>query len=140
MFVPAPPGCPISGATKWLTPDKALLVLSLRHKTNDHLWFTVFHEPGHLLLHGKKLAFLAGLDGLDPAMEGEANAFAADALIPHREAVHLVSLQERSEVERFAKRIGVHADIVVGRLQHDRIIDVSWMNDLKQRYFWDQAD
>ncbi|MFN7898261.1 MAG: HigA family addiction module antitoxin [Synechococcaceae cyanobacterium] len=31
--------------------------LSLRHKINDHLWFTLFHEAGHLLKHGKKATF-----------------------------------------------------------------------------------
>jgi hypothetical protein len=40
VFVPAPPGCRVSGVTSWLSSDRALIALSLRHKTNDHLWFT----------------------------------------------------------------------------------------------------
>ena len=28
VFEPEPPGCPVSGATKWLSPTKALLMLS----------------------------------------------------------------------------------------------------------------
>ncbi len=32
VFVPAPPGCRVSGATQWLSPDRALIALSLRHK------------------------------------------------------------------------------------------------------------
>ena len=43
---PAPHGCPVSGAVRWLTPDTALLMLSLRYKTNDQLWFSFFHEAG----------------------------------------------------------------------------------------------
>ncbi|MEH2318374.1 MAG: hypothetical protein V7K24_14860 [Nostoc sp.] len=31
----------------------------------------------------------------------------------------------------FAERIGIHSAIVVGRLQHDHLIDPSWMNGLK---------
>src|SRR5437868_1097454 len=58
VFEPAPKGCPVSGATKWLSSTKALLMLSLRHKSNDHLWFSFFHEAGHLLLHGKRMMFI----------------------------------------------------------------------------------
>lgn len=61
LFVPAPRGCPASGATRYLTPDKAMLLLSLRHKTNDHLWFTFFHEAGHLVLW-----YAAGPGSCDP--------------------------------------------------------------------------
>lgn len=140
VFVPTPPGCPISGATRWLSPQKALLVLSLRHKTNDHLWFTFFHEAGHLLLHGKKLAFLEGMDGLDPELEEEANLFASELLIPRRDAAQLSVLHAKAEVESFARQIGVHPGIVVGRMQHDKLINVTWMNELKQHYTWAEAE
>ena len=40
VLVQAPTGCRVSGATQWLSPDRALIALSLRHKTNDHLWLT----------------------------------------------------------------------------------------------------
>ncbi|MFN8491179.1 MAG: hypothetical protein U0350_26520 [Caldilineaceae bacterium] len=38
-FVPELAQLRVCGATRWLTPNKALLQLSLRYKTNDHLWF-----------------------------------------------------------------------------------------------------
>ena len=40
VFVPALTGCRVSGATSWLSSDRVLIALSLRHKTNDHLWLT----------------------------------------------------------------------------------------------------
>ncbi len=80
-LVPAPGGCPVSGATQWLAPEKAMLLLSLRYKTNNHLWFTFFHEAGHLILHGKKMLRVEGLNGLDDTAEQEANRFAGDLLI-----------------------------------------------------------
>src|SRR5699024_5635107 len=58
VFVPGLPTTPISGATRWIAPDKAIIHLSIRYKSNDHLWFTFFHEAGHILLHGKKELFL----------------------------------------------------------------------------------
>lgn len=136
VFVPAPRGCPASGVTRWLTPTKALLVLSLRHKTNDHLWFAFFHEAGHLLLHSKKMEFLEGFDGLDPKLEEEANAFARDLLISPKFVSELQTLFVPGEVRAFAERVSVHPGIVVGRLQHDGLIGWNSMTELKQRYSW----
>jgi len=51
--------------------------LSLRGKTDDQLWFTLFHEIGHVLLHDTRSLFLAGSANRN---EAEADQFAADAL------------------------------------------------------------
>jgi len=48
---------PISGAAKWLTPEKAMIGLNLRGKSNDRFWFTFFHEAGHILNDRKKETF-----------------------------------------------------------------------------------
>lgn len=135
VFVPTPPKCPASGLTMWRR-GKALLVLSLRHKANDQLWFTFFHEAGHLLLHSKKMLFLEGMDGLDEELERQADDFARDILIPGKFSGELESLRSASSVQRFAEKIGVHPGIVVGRLQRDGRIKWSQHNDLKQRYDW----
>ena len=58
VFVQELPNTGISGSTQWLTPTKALVQLSLRYKTDDQLWFTFFHEAGHILAHGKRQVFL----------------------------------------------------------------------------------
>ncbi|HAZ31676.1 MAG TPA: addiction module antidote protein, HigA family [Dehalococcoidia bacterium] len=60
VFVAKLPKTHLSGTTRWLTSDKALIMLSLRHKTDDHFWFSFFHEAGHILLHGRKAVFLDG--------------------------------------------------------------------------------
>ncbi len=77
----------ISGATRWLTQNKAMVALSGRHKTTDHLWYTFFHGAAHILLHAKKAIFLETGDGGDENMEEEeADKYAADLLIPSRES------------------------------------------------------
>ena len=48
----------VSGAARWITPEKAMVQLSCRYKSDDHFWFTFFHECAHILLHGKKEGFL----------------------------------------------------------------------------------
>ena len=52
----------VSGAASWIAPDKAMIQLSCRYKSDDQFWFTFFHECGHILLHGKKEGFLEGKD------------------------------------------------------------------------------
>lgn len=139
VFVPTPPKCPASGMTMW-RKGKAILALSLRYKVNDQLWFTFFHEAGHLLLHGKKMTFIEGLDGLDPELEREADKFAQDLLIPPKYDEELRALRSAEAVRRFASRIGIHPGIVVGRLQREGIVGWSWkeFDALKQRYDWDE--
>ena len=139
VFQPVPKGCPVMGATKWLTSDKALLMLSLRYGSNDHLWFAFFHEAGHILMHGKKMLFLE-LDGkLDGKHEEEADAFARDLLIPRESSDMLHFLAHRyDEVTAFSEKIGVAPGIVVGRMQHEGILPWNYLNKLKVRYRWEQ--
>lgn len=136
---PAPKGCPVSGATLWLGPDKALLMLSLRHKTNDHFWFSFFHEAGHLLRHGKRLRFIDMEGALSDEHEEEANEFARDWLIPPHAARRLSDLS-RSEaaIRAFADELGIAPGIVLGRLQNEgRVPWSSVLNkSLKVSYEW----
>lgn len=138
VLVPAPTGCPVTGATRWLSPNKALLMLSLRHKSNDHLWFAFFHEAGHLLLHGKKLLFIESKDRIDDEMEREADRFAQDQLISPNAAKSLELLGNNGlAIVEFANEIGIAPGIVVGRLQkHYGLPWNSRLNTLKKRYQW----
>jgi HTH-type transcriptional regulator/antitoxin HigA len=58
VFIPELPKTHVSGATKWLQSDKAMIILSLRYKVDDHFWFSFFHEAAHILLHGKLIFLL----------------------------------------------------------------------------------
>jgi addiction module HigA family antidote len=79
-FVSGIRGIRASGATWWVTPNKAVIQLSLRYKSDDQLWFSFFHEAGHILLHGKKEVFIEG--DAKNSKEDEADKFASDFLIP----------------------------------------------------------
>lgn len=130
--VPAPKGCKVSGATRWLNADKALLLLSNRHKTNDQFWFSFFHEAGHLLLHGKKLMFIDIEGHFDEQMEKEADAFAAKQLIPLENTSELLQIKpDETVIKDFARKVGIGAGIVVGRLQREGILKWEQFNSLK---------
>lgn len=139
---PAPKGCPVSGATLWLGPDKALLMLSLRHKTNDHFWFSFFHEAGHLLRHGKRLRFIE-MEGLTDEHEQEANEFARDWLIAPDDARELATMPKTvAALRAFADRLGIAPGIVLGRLQNEgRLPWQTVLNTaLKVRYAWNHDE
>ncbi|MGB7443553.1 MAG: ImmA/IrrE family metallo-endopeptidase [Coleofasciculaceae cyanobacterium] len=126
-----------SGVARWLNPHKALIQLSLYGKTNDRFWFTFFHEAAHILLHGKKGIFLDELDGgekLESQQETEADQWAKEFLIPHEYEPELPQLRSKESVKAFASKLGIHPGIVVGRLQYEEVIPMSWMNDLKARF------
>jgi HTH-type transcriptional regulator/antitoxin HigA len=116
------PKCRINGATRWISPDKAMIALSLRHRRNDIFWFTLFHELCHLLKHSKKETFVDGIDTIDQELEGEADAYAARILIPPKAVTELPSLTTLAEVRALAETLGVADGILVGRMQHDGLI------------------
>jgi hypothetical protein len=140
-FVPELPGSRASGATRWISATKALIQLSLRYKTDDHLWFTFFHEAAHVLLHSKKAVFIE-LNGYSDADEDEANTWAGNFLIPPQQYFALCTwpTYTRSSVTGFASQVGIAPGIVVGRLQHDGRLPHSHLNDLKQRFEWAVAE
>jgi HTH-type transcriptional regulator / antitoxin HigA len=136
VFVAELPGTHLSGATRWIRSDKALIMLSLRHKSDDHLWFSFFHEAGHILLHDKKSVFLDGSEKEENEKELEADQFAAEMLIPTSDYHKFFDGKEPispSDVESFAKAFGIAPGIVVGRLQHDQKIGWNTLNSLKRR-------
>ena len=127
--------CPTSGAARWRTPEKALIQLSLRHKTDDHFWFSFFHEAGHILHDAKKEVFIDDGNSEDDREE-KANRFAANFLIPQSRISEMSSLRSKAAVRRFADSIGIAPGIVVGRMQNKGLILYSYMNDLKRRFKW----
>ena len=157
VFVRELPAIRVCGATRWLTPDKALISLTLRYKTDDQIWFTFFHEAAHILLHGKRDVFLEGVKGgshvsiagrapttaESEKQEEEANRFSRDFLIPPDAYERFVDEGVFTDhmITAFAADIGVSPGVVVGRLQHDdKVVWQSSLNHLKKHFSWADAD
>lgn len=135
------PKTALSGAAWWISPHKAVIQLSARHKTDDHLWFTYFHEAAHLLLHSKnrkKSVFVDGADANGTDIEAEANGWASNALVAREAWRRFVETSPRGEqaIRAFADEQGIAPGIVVGMLQHDRRLPWTHLNRLKVRYQW----
>jgi HTH-type transcriptional regulator/antitoxin HigA len=133
------PKARVNGATRWLTPTKALIQLSVRYRWEDIFWFTFFHEAGHVVLHRKRESFIeperrrAGdVSGEWLRFEQEADRFASKTLIP-QEYQRVLKTLRLGDVERFAKQLGIAPAIVVGRLQHERLLPFNTGNALRRR-------
>jgi len=136
VFVSELPKTHLSGATRWLHKDKALIMLSLRHKSDDHFWFSFFHEAAHVLYHGKKKIFLDEKDMEMSDEERAADRFASAILIPENEYRMLVQQTRltKNMIRAFADRVGIAPGIVVGRLQHDGKVPYGWFNGLRRKF------
>ena len=142
VFVPELPRLRIFGAARWLSPDKALIQLSLYYKKHDQLWFSFFHEAAHVLLHGRRDIFVDLHEMDTDKQETEANRFASDYLIPSDAYAQFVAREDfsRAAVIHFATRVEIAPGIVVGRLQHDKFIGFNQLNDLCRRLQWATKD
>jgi len=145
VLVPELRNTGISGCARWLTDKKALVGLTLRYKTDDQLWFTLFHEIGHILLHRNKRSFVVDNAAedlsdrvIDPEMqqyEAEASRFSADTLIPPRALSDFIRKEAftNDSIHDFAEIVGVGPGIVVGRLQREGLLARHQGNALKQK-------
>ncbi|WP_412476760.1 ImmA/IrrE family metallo-endopeptidase [Flavobacterium sp. TBRC 19031] len=139
-IVRTPSGCRASGATKFLSPDRALLLLSFRYLSDDQFWFTFFHEAGHLVLHGEKGIHIESSEKSTKSNteEDEANKFAAEMLIPYTLHSKLLNVRgNKRNIVNLAIEAGVSPGIVVGQMQYFGIIDYKYLNSYKRRYNWE---
>jgi HTH-type transcriptional regulator/antitoxin HigA len=140
VLLPALKNCGINGVVKWYD-DKVVLALNDRFKYADAFWFSLFHEIKHVFQKKKTKVIINCNDDLlelDEEFEKEADDFATETLIPKDDYNSYFDDKGRyiskGDVERFAKYVGIHPGIVVGRLQHDKRIAHSSMMDLRQKY------
>ncbi len=142
VFVRPFPKVPVYGASCWLHHgEKALIQLSLRGKTADILWFTIFHEIGHIIKHSKKEFFIELEDkSINKSTEElEADKYAAETLIPSlrlREWLDKNKKLNAGLITNFSKELGIAPGVLVGRLQYIKRIKYSNFNQLKCRYDW----
>lgn len=131
----------IHGAVKWLNSDKVMLAINTCDVYADIFWFSFFHELCHVFQHKISKTFIAAkenteIESVDMKLEEEADLFAVRSLISKDEYNEFISnsIFTRENILAFAVKIGIHPGIVVGRLQHDRLINFRAFNDLRIKY------
>lgn len=128
VYTPCLPKAPVNGCARWIG-DTPLIQLSARYKTNDKFWFTLFHEIGHLLLHGKKYISIENISyhDQDNEKEREADSFAVKntfSLSQEQEVIEALPLKG-TDILRFAEKFETHPALIIGRLHRKGLLPYS---------------
>ena len=126
VYMPHMKNTHTQGASKWITPNKVLLMLNTHRRDEGKFWFNLFHEIGHILLHSKKEFFVDVEDGDESEVEKQANNFSQKWLIPdfkntleefkrHFHESHNLNLA----IQAAANKNGVSRAIVAGRFTNE---------------------
>jgi len=128
FYTPKLPKVPISGSTRWIN-DIPIIQLTARYKQNDRFWFTFFHEAGHILKHGKKYISLENIDfsEADPKKEKEAHEFAEEWTFSKEQEKKVIENKylTTKDIVNYAKEFNTHPAMIIGRLQHKKLIPFS---------------
>jgi HTH-type transcriptional regulator / antitoxin HigA len=136
VLTPELSGTHLSGAARWIG-SKVLIQLSLRHKSDDQFWFTLFHEAGHILTGRRRRDFVDAANDEHSEVdvdEQAANRFARDALVPAGDYIRFVEVGDftRAAVRAFAQTQYLAPGIVVGRLERDQHVRPGQLRSLKK--------
>ena len=135
-----PDGCRASGASRMITPERAMILLSFRYKSDEQFWFTLFHEIGHLLLHGAQ-SFVDGDEVPQDKCEDEANAFAASLVVPPSMEDDFEALAARhKDIVRFAVLAEVAPALVRGQMEHRGRVQRNRLTFLRRTWSWAEID
>ncbi|CAN5341567.1 ImmA/IrrE family metallo-endopeptidase [soil metagenome] len=118
------PKAPLNGATRWIG-NNPVIQLSGRLKRNDIFWFTLFHEAGHIVKHGKKDIFLEEIEysEKDLQKEKEADEFARKCVLTDDQFNEVTKERYSAKhVIECAEKFNTHPAIIIGRLQREDFI------------------
>ena len=135
----------LSGAAWWVSPRRPVIQLSARYLSDDHVWFSLFHEAAHILLHSKKQVFVDAIRGKadcngveESEAESEADSWARNFLVPFPDWKKFSDtfLGGEGAVRLFAEEQGIAPGIIVGRLQREGLLPWNRLNSLKRKLQW----
>ncbi len=135
----APEGCRASGASWVLSSRHPIIHLSFRHLSEDHFWFTFFHEAAHVVLHGEEHIDVEGSDpsmNTSQAQEDEANEFAQHLLVSAEALDELKRNPAPKKILAAARHLGVTAGIIIGQLEKAKVLPPGRLSRMKHRYRW----
>ena len=126
----------VNWTARWMG-NNPLIQLSMRGNSHDGLWFTLFHELAHILLHWKKDQFIdyEGEYDQNNPKEKEANDFASEILIPDDKYSAFVKKSDFSfeAIIEFSGNIEIDCWIVAWRLAKDRYISRPLANKFRKQ-------
>lgn len=126
------------GAACWIN-NNPIIALTGRFSRIDNFWFTMAHEIGHVLRHQDRLKdniFIDSTDNedlLENRGESEANGFAYEKLhYPQiRHFFKGIGRITELRIKECEQTLGINSGIIVGYLQHEKLLSYRNLNDLK---------
>ena len=125
-----PPNTAVNGTTRKLY-GKIIIQMSIHLKRADIFLFSLLHEIAHILLHDiENQAFISlnpnkrTRDSKEDKEELEADNFASEELIKSALFNEFIAKNnfDMPAIKYFAKQTNVHPDIIMGRLEHMKIV------------------
>lgn len=135
VIIPAFEGAPIQGFIKTNQDGKTTIGMTFRQKRADIFWFTLFHEIGHFINGDSKQKFI-DFESVENTRETKADNFAQKMLLDSSAYSQFVNENNVSlkRIISFAESQNVAPSIVIGRLQHDKVIGWHEYTDVVQKY------
>lgn len=147
LIVETLPATKIDGVCLWLDATSPVIALSLRFDRIDAFWHTLLHECAHVKhkdgLTGEVVldVDLVGDDSVPsstkPAEEVRADEFASNFSVPKAELDGFISrvkpLFSKTRIQGLAAKLNIHPGLVVGQLQHRRMIPYSHSREMLAR-------
>ncbi len=137
VFVPHLPQTRVDGAAFWLDKKSPVVALSLRMDRADNFWFTLIHELVHIQDDSRGEAGYLDKDIMQEPQnqkEKQVNQKTRDLLIPPAQFRNFMTKNKpffsRSVVLNFARDIGIHPAIVVGRLHYEEALPYTHLRNV----------
>jgi HTH-type transcriptional regulator/antitoxin HigA len=138
VFVPHLPQTRVDGAAFWLDKKSPVVALSLRMDRADNFWFTLIHELVHIRddSRGGAAGYLDNDIMQEPQNpnEKQVNQKTRDLLIPPTQFRNFMIKNKpyfsRSVVLSFARDMGIHPAIVVGRLHYEEALPYTHLRNV----------
>lgn len=131
-------GAPVQGFIKQTDSGKVILCVTIRGKSADKFWFSLFHEIGHLI-NGDLNTRFVDFDTVRAETEDKADSFARDTLIdPELYKAFVISGKYRTleGIKAFSQLVEVPHWITIGRLHKDEWLDWSYFAHETPTFDW----
>jgi len=133
---------PIYGAARWIKNKTVPLIqVTDRGKDANKFWFTLYHEIGHIILHGKKEIFIEGeastrLElGMNESKENEADRFAEKALFTESQLRELEDVIKGTvtgdTIMKLSHSMKVNRSFIISKLQRMGTVEYNKLNSMK---------
>lgn len=141
VFVPRIKNNVVYGATYWHC-GRPVIQMACNYASDDQFWFNLMHEVGHVLDGNKSATSLNTGDAHEDEREVKADKYAADFIIPSTRFQKFVDRFAHSkpcisDIQNFACELNVPDSVVLGRLQHSKVLPFSAYNQLKKTVVFD---